>query len=239
MHSDFSARPESAPADPDRANAPKGVRFAAAKRLLSARPEPAPADPDRANTPKGVRFAAALCKDALARLGRHGLGWVGTRCRARAGPVFRLTALGAAVAIGAVVVDAAVELGHTHWGAALVALPLVVAVLLAAHLAYPWLVAPAAAAVGLLLAAIATGGIVAWSGDARWAEGLHVGAGAAALAASVVTCALSLRGERLPFGPWRDYVTLTKPRIMALLLITGAGGMSSAQAAGPAGRSLP
>ena len=26
-------------------------------------------------------------------------------------------------------------------------------------------------------------------------------------------------------APWRDYVTLTKPRIMSLLLITGAGGM--------------
>ncbi len=77
----------------------------------------------------------------------------------------------------------------------------------------------------LLLAAIATGGLVAWSGDAWWAEGLHVAAAGASLAASLVTCVLSLRGERLPFGPWRDYVTLTKPRIMVLLLITGAAGM--------------
>jgi protoheme IX farnesyltransferase len=61
--------------------------------------------------------------------------------------------------------------------------------------------------------------------DGRWAEAIHVGAAAASLAASVVTCVLSLRGEQLPFGPWPDYVTLTKPRIMVLLLITGAAGM--------------
>ena len=33
------------------------------------------------------------------------------------------------------------------------------------------------------------------------------------------------RGERPGSGPWRDYVTLTKPRIMSLLLLTGAAGM--------------
>ena len=29
----------------------------------------------------------------------------------------------------------------------------------------------------------------------------------------------------VPACPWRDYVTLTKPRIMSLLLVTGAAGM--------------
>ncbi len=149
-----------------------------------------------------------------------------------------MLAAGAALAVGAVVVSAVVDLGHKHWGAALVALPLVVAVLVTARLAYPWLVTPAAAAVALLLAAIATGGIVAWSGDARWAEGLHVGAAGASLAASLVTCALSLRGERLPFGPWRDYVTLTKPRIMVLLLTTGAAGMFVGAGGWPGGPEL-
>jgi heme o synthase len=37
--------------------------------------------------------------------------------------------------------------------------------------------------------------------------------------------ALSFRGERLPLGRPREYVTLTKPTIMVLLLITGAAGM--------------
>ena len=37
-------------------------------------------------------------------------------------------------------------------------------------------------------------------------------------------------------GPWRDYVTLTKPRIMTLLLLTGAAGMFvGAQGVPPAG----
>src|SRR4029077_7569923 len=60
---------------------------------------------------------------------------------------------------------------------------------------------------------------------ARWATWLHVAYAAAALAASLVSASLSFRGSRLPLGPWRDYVTLTKPRIMSLLLLTGAAGM--------------
>jgi len=45
-----------------------------------------------------------------------------------------------------------------------------------------------------------------------------------ALAALLVVTVQSLRGERVPWGWWRDYVTLTKPRIMSLLLLTGAAG---------------
>jgi protoheme IX farnesyltransferase len=141
------------------------------------------------------------------------------------GPVLRLTALAAAAATGAVVVSAAVELQHTHWGAALVALPLLAAVLVTARIAYPRLVLPAAAALFLLLAAIATGGLVAATDEANWAVGLHVALAGTSLAATLVTCALTLRGEPVPLGPWRDYVTLTKPTIMALLLLTGAAGM--------------
>ena len=33
------------------------------------------------------------------------------------------------------------------------------------------------------------------------------------------------RGEPVACASWRDYVTLTKPRIMTLLLLTGAAGM--------------
>ena len=35
----------------------------------------------------------------------------------------------------------------------------------------------------------------------------------------------ALRGEATPLAAWRDYLTLTKPRIMTLLLLTGAAGM--------------
>ncbi len=141
------------------------------------------------------------------------------------GPLLRATVAAAALAAGLVVASAALELGEAHWAAALVALPLLVAVLVAAWVAYPRLLVPAAAALGLMLAAIATGGLVAWADDARWAVGVHVAAAGGALAASLVTLVVSFRGERLPLGPWRDYVTLTKPRIMSLLLVTGAGGM--------------
>ena len=158
--------------------------------------------------------------------------------RATPGPVFRLTALGGALAVCAVVAGAAAELGQTHWGAALVALPLLAAVLVTARLAYPWLQPSAAASVGLLLAAIATGGVVALSGEARWAQGLHVGAAGASLAAALVTCALSFQGDRVPFGPWRDYLTLTKPTIMVLLLITGAAGMFVGAAGWPGATEL-
>ena len=140
------------------------------------------------------------------------------------GPLLRLATAVAAAASAAVVVSAALELGRGHWGAALVALPLLVAVLVAAVVSYRRLVLPAAVAVGLMLVAIATGGLVAWL-DTTWAVGVHVAAAGGALAASLVTLAVSFRGETLPLGPWRDYVTLTKPRIMSLLLVTGAGGM--------------
>ena len=94
-----------------------------------------------------------------------------------------------------------------------------------AWIAYPRLLAATATALGLMLAAIATGGLIALVDDAAWTVALHVAAAGASLAASLVALVLSFRGEPVPLGPWRDYVTLTKPRIMSLLLITGAAGM--------------
>jgi protoheme IX farnesyltransferase len=141
------------------------------------------------------------------------------------GPVLRAVALLGAAATAVVVVSAVVELGHTHWGAALVALPLLVAVLVTARLAYPQLVPTAAASLTLMVAAIGSGGIVAATGEARWAVAMHVLLAAGSFATTLVTFVLSLRGEPVPFGPWRDYVTLTKPTIMALLVLTGAAGM--------------
>ena len=141
------------------------------------------------------------------------------------GPLLRLAIVAGAVAAAAVVVSAALDLGRAHWGAALVALPFLAAAAVAARVAYPRLLAPTLAALALMLAAIATGGIVAWADEARWAVGLHVAAAGGALAAALVALAASFRGEALPLGSWRDYVILTKPRIMTLLLLTGAAGM--------------
>jgi heme o synthase len=54
---------------------------------------------------------------------------------------------------------------------------------------------------------------------------MHAVLAAFALAALLVVAVQSSRGEHVPWGTWRDYVTLTKPRIMSLLLITGFCGM--------------
>ena len=141
------------------------------------------------------------------------------------GPFLRGTIVTAAIATGVVVASATIDSGRGHWAAALVALPLLVAAVIIAWIAYPRLVTATAAALGLMLAAIASGGMIALVDDATWTVALHVAAAGASLAASLVALVLSFRGESVPLGPWRDYVTLTKPRIMSLLLITGAAGM--------------
>jgi protoheme IX farnesyltransferase len=141
------------------------------------------------------------------------------------GPFLRGTIVTAAIATGVVVASASIDSGRGHWAAALVALPLLVAAVIIAWIAYPRLVAATATALGLMLAAIATGGLIALVDDATWTVALHVAAAGASLAASLVALVLSFRGDPVPLGPWRDYITLTKPRIMSLLLITGAAGM--------------
>jgi len=141
------------------------------------------------------------------------------------GVLFRLSALASAVAVGLVVVSAVLELGPTHWGIALVALPMLVANVVLARLAYPALLRRTVLALVAFLVAIALGGVVAWSGDATWAAALHVGAAAVALGVTLVVVAGALRGRVASLASARDYLTLTKPRIMTLLLLTGAAGM--------------
>ncbi len=145
--------------------------------------------------------------------------------RVTPGILFRLSAVASAVAIGLVVVSAVLELGTTHWAIALVALPLLVANVVLARLAYPALERRAVVVLVALLVAIALGGVVAWSGDATWAVVLHVAGAAVALGFASVVVADAFRGEATPLAAARDYLTLTKPRIMTLLLLTGAAGM--------------
>jgi len=166
--------------EPPAAADPEGVRFAAARLsrlqgVRSAHADPTPPPGGEAQA-EGVRFAAAR----LSRLqgvrsahadptpppggeaqGKGGASVLGSSggSRARPGPLFVLASLGAALVTAAVVVSAAVDLGHTHWGAALVAVPLAIAVLVIARFAYPWLVTPAAAAVA------AAPGATTWSGS--------------------------------------------------------------------------
>jgi heme o synthase len=138
----------------------------------------------------------------------------------RPGPWLRLIALAATA--GTAVVVATGSWGLAHDVAANVTLALLAATVLAARLAHPdrpELLGAAASAFVLFSAA----GLAALADAPAW---LHMALGAFALAAVSVATAVAFRGGRAArAGSWRDYLTLTKPRIMVLLLITGAGGM--------------
>ena len=145
--------------------------------------------------------------------------------QASPGAFLRTSALVAAGATGLVVASAALRLHHLHWGLAAIALPLLVANAIVARWAYRDLFLRAVAALLLLLVAIALGGAAAASGGAAWAVDVHVAAAAAAFAAALGVAAGAFGGRPAPLASPRDYLTLTKPRIMSLLLVTGAAGM--------------
>jgi protoheme IX farnesyltransferase len=133
---------------------------------------------------------------------------------ARPGPWLRLTALFGAGATLLAVVSGAASLGAAHRVLAGLALPPLLALVVAAKVAHPRLLAPALTALVLFgAAALVT------------APGLHLALAALAFAAAVGVAAVTYRGRPAPHAPSRDYVTLTKPRIMSLLLLTGLCGM--------------
>jgi protoheme IX farnesyltransferase len=139
----------------------------------------------------------------------------------KAGPWLRLISL-AAVA-GVTLVVATGEWALAHDVTAHATLALLFAVVLAARLAHPDSPRLLAAAVtAFVLFALA--GVAALAGAPG---GVHLGLGAVALTAAAVSAAIALRGDAPVAGraSWRDYLTLTKPRIMVLLLLTAAGGM--------------
>ncbi len=129
-------------------------------------------------------------------------------------PWLRLTALAAAAATLVAVISGALSLGAAHQLLSALALPPLVAVLVAAWLDHRRLVVPALVSIALFgAAALIT------------VRGVHLAAAAVAFASTLVLTALVHRGRPEPLGSWRDYVTLTKPRIMSLLLLTGVCGM--------------
>jgi protoheme IX farnesyltransferase len=130
------------------------------------------------------------------------------------GPWLRLTAFAAAAATLVAVVSGTLGPGTAHSLLSALALPPLVALVVAAWVAHRRLLLPSVAALVLFgVAALVT------------APGAHAALAALAFAATVVSSAQCFRGESVPSGPWRDYVTLTKPRIMTLLLLTGGAGM--------------
>jgi heme o synthase len=130
-----------------------------------------------------------------------------------AGPWLRLCALGASAAVALVVASG--ELGIAHRVLVVVALPLLVAIVIGAWFAHRAAFAFAFSGLALFLGAVAS-----W-----WSSSLHLALAGAALATTVVATARLYRGTRPEPVSWRDYVALTKPRIMSLLLLTGAAGM--------------
>jgi protoheme IX farnesyltransferase len=129
------------------------------------------------------------------------------------GAWLRLTALAAAAVTLLAVVSGTAGLGATHRVLAALALPPLAALVLAGRFARPALLWPSLVALMLFgLAALVT------------QHELHVALAALAFAATCVVCALTFRGAHVAAGAWRDYLTLTKPRIMTLLLLTGACG---------------
>jgi protoheme IX farnesyltransferase len=131
-----------------------------------------------------------------------------------AGPWARVLAA-AALAGTALAVISGVAGWHTaHRLLAALALPPLVGLLLVAVLAARRLVPATVVAIVLFgTAALLTGSTV------------HLAAAALAFAATAVLALQASRGEAAGNGELRDYVTLTKPRVMSLLLLTGGAAV--------------
>ncbi len=124
----------------------------------------------------------------------------------------RLAALCAVGGTGLAVVSGAAGWGTAHRVLAAIALPPIAALVAAAWISARRLLVPSVAALVLFgLAALLVG------------RAAHITFASLAFAACVWTAAFTFRPSVVG-GPWRDYVTLTKPRIMSLLLLTGAAG---------------
>ena len=142
----------------------------------------------------------------------------------RIGVWLRLTALGASAAILLAVVSGAAGLDTAHRVLAALGLPPLIALSVAAWVSYRRLLPLALGTLALFgAAALVT------------PRGPHVALAVLAFASCVVLTAGCYREGPSAAGSWKDYVTLTKPRIMTLLLLTGFCGMvAGAQGLPPA-----
>ena len=124
----------------------------------------------------------------------------------------RACAVAVAVAAAVSVVTGAVGAGAAHRVVAALAGPPLAALLVAAVVAHRRLLAPTVAVALLLVATALVPGIG------------HLALAAPAFGAACILSVLACRGEPVVTGAWRDYLTLTKPRVMTLLLLTGVCG---------------
>ena len=125
----------------------------------------------------------------------------------------RLTALAAVAGTGLAVISGAAGWDTAHRLLAALALPPLAALVATAWVSARRLLPAALTSLVLFgLAALLTGPTV------------HLIAASLAFASTAYVAALTFRGH-VEQGPVRDYLTLTKPRIMSLLLLTGAAGL--------------
>ncbi len=125
----------------------------------------------------------------------------------------RLTALAAVAGTGLAVVSGAAGWDTAHRLLAALTLPPLAALVATAWVSARRLLPAAVTSLVLFgLAALLTGTTV------------HLIMASLAFASTVYVAALTFRGH-VEQGPLRDYLTLTKPRIMSLLLLTGAAGL--------------
>jgi protoheme IX farnesyltransferase len=130
------------------------------------------------------------------------------------GPWLRICAFLAAAGAVLAVVSGEAHVGAAHRTIAALVAPPLAALLVSAWLAHRRLVPAVLISSALFAAAAALPG-----------RSLHAVFAALAVASLLVVGVQSFAGARAPWGAWRDYVTLTKPRIMSLLLVTGFCGM--------------
>jgi protoheme IX farnesyltransferase len=123
-----------------------------------------------------------------------------------------LRACALAVAVATALAVATAEAGSVHRVLAALAGPPLAALLVAAFVSHRRLLAPVAVTASLLLATAVAPGAA------------HFALAIPAFAAAAVLAVLTWRGAHVAAGAWRDYVTLTKPRVMTLLLLTGLCG---------------
>ncbi|HZO96492.1 MAG TPA: heme o synthase [Gaiellaceae bacterium] len=126
----------------------------------------------------------------------------------------RVMAAGAVAGTGLAVVSGAAGWGTAHRLLAALALPWLAGLLAVAWLSARPLLPPAAAAVSLFgLAALLT------------EPAVHLAAAALAFAATALLAVRVARRGAAGRAAARDYVTLTKPRVMSLLLLTGGAAV--------------
>ena len=135
--------------------------------------------------------------------------------RTDAAPGIALRTCAIAVAAGAVltVSTGSAGAGGAHRVVAALICPPLAALVVSALYAYRRLLLPAFVTVAFLAGAAAAP-----------LHGPHLALAVLALAAALVLAVETFRGEAVATGSWRDYLTLTKPRIMSLLLLTGVCG---------------